>query len=226
MVRRPPSKGKPRFMRRRKFVKRRRGQKLTNVNRSLQPIPARYICKMKYATTIATDATGQYIFNLNSLYDPDRTGIGHQPYGYDNLALLYNRYRVISTGYRVIMPSTTNGSAITVSALPSNDLSITFADDSVIRENPRAKYIVQNPGATALVLHGKVYIPSLIGRTRAQYMADDQYQSVVTTSPSESALLYLAAFNALTGSPLSTVALNVILEFTVEWFDIKHVVQS
>lgn len=225
MARRPPSKGKPRVIRRRRFVKR-RGNKMTNVNRGLQPIPSRYICKMKYATTVTTDATGQYIFNLNSLYDPDRTGLGHQPYGFDNLALLYNRYRVISTGYRVIMPTSTTGTPITVSALPSNDLGITFADDSVIRENPRAKYIVQNPGATALVLHGKVHIPSLMGRTRAQYMADDNYQAVVTSNPSEQALLYLGGFNALTGAPLQFVALNVILEFTVEWFDIKHVVQS
>ena len=39
---------------------------LTTVNRSLQPFPNRYICKMKYATNVTTSAvTGQYIFNLN-----------------------------------------------------------------------------------------------------------------------------------------------------------------
>ena len=82
----PRPKGKPRVIRRRRFAKR-RVQKTTNVNRSLQPVPSRYICKMKYSTNVATDINGQYIFNLNSLYDPDRTGTGHQPYGFDNLAL-------------------------------------------------------------------------------------------------------------------------------------------
>jgi len=48
----------------------------TNVNRSLQPIPDRYICKMKYAETIQTSATGQFQYRLNSLFDPNFSGGG------------------------------------------------------------------------------------------------------------------------------------------------------
>lgn len=206
--------------------RRRYRQRTTNVNRSLQPIPSRYICKMKYATTISTDGSGQYIFNLNSLYDPDRTSFGHQPLGFDNLALLFNRYRVISCGWRIQMPSTSGGTPILVSTLPSNDASMTFADSSVIQENPRAKYVLQNPGAPSVVLSGKSYLPALMGRTKLQYMSDDLYQSIVTTSPTELGLLYVGAFNGGTGAPFPGIALNVILEFTCEWFDVKHMLQS
>jgi len=201
-------------------------QALTTVNRSLQPIANRYICKMKYATTIATNSTGSYIFNLNSLFDPDRTGFGHQPYGFDPLANLYNRYRVISCGWRVQNPSGATGMALTTSAVPSNDLSIAWTNTGIMLENPRAKYITQNPGAPIMNLKGKQYLPALVGRTKAQYMADDSYGATVLASPTEVALLYLQTFNALSGEIIAGIGLQVVLEYTVEFYDIKHVVQS
>lgn len=217
----PRPKGKPRVIRRRRFAKR-RVQKTTNVNRSLQPIPSRYICKMKYAETVYSDVTGQYIFNLNSLYDPNRTGVGHQPYGYDPLAQLYNRYRVISCGWRITSPT---NSYRQIGCMPSNDSGITYTTFSEMKENPRAKYIVQATGAQVAVLHGKSYIPALMGRTKAQYMADDNYQATVTSSPAELALLYIQTSTAGDVGEVGA-AIQVILEYTVEFFDIKHIVQS
>lgn len=220
-------KGKSRRApRRRRNVRRKRTGVTTNVNRSLQPIPNRYICKMKYSTSVITSAAGQYIFNLNSLFDPDRTGIGHQPYGYDPLSNLYNRYRVIACGWRVHNPTGAVGNAILTGCLPNNDLGMTFANTGEMLENPRAKYIVQNPGAPLVALKGKSYLPKLMGRTRSQYMADDNYQAVITASPAELGLLYLQTFNGLNGDAIGGIGLTVVLEYTVEFFDLKHVVQS
>lgn len=212
--------------RRRGAGRRRGGQATTTVNRSLQPIPNRYICKMKYSTSIVTDAGGQYVFNLNSLFDPDRTGFGHQPYGYDPLAGLYNRYRVISCGWRVQQPASATGVPVIAASLPNNDNSMTFANTGEMLENPRTKYITQIPGASIQTLTGKTYLPKLMGRSKAQYMADDNYQATVLTSPSELGLLYLQTFNGLSGSPINGIALLVVLEFTCEFFDVKHIVQS
>lgn len=226
MARRPPGKGKPRFQRRRKFARRRgRRQAITNVNRSLQPIPSRYICKMKYADSVLTDTDGQHVMNLNSLYDPDRTGVGHQPYGFDTLSSLYNRYRVISCGWRATVCLSSTAPSIVVGCLPSNDSSILWSNMGALLENPRAKYITQNPGSTALVLRGKSYMPALMGRTKAQYMADDNYQAIVNSNPNELALLYLQSFSNV-GEPLGSIRINIVLEYTVEWFDVKHIVQS
>lgn len=197
-----------------------------NVNRSLQPIPQRYICKMKYCETNVSGAlNGQYVYNINSVYDPDRTGIGHQPYGFDNLANLYNRYRVIKCGWRIESPLGDTDSPRSIHAIASNDPSITWGTASYIRENPRCKYITVVPGGTAKTLSGWVTMPSLTGRTTAQYMADDRYQAQVTTSPAEEALLYVFVSN-VNGNPLGNIPIQVTLEYTVEFFDVKHVVQS
>lgn len=220
---------KPRMNRRvkRRRIGRRRGRggRTTNVNRALQPIPQRYICKMKYAQTIATDANAQAVFRLNSVFQPPQAGGGHQPYAFDTLSTLYNRYRVISCGWRIhaqAAPTDTGG--LIVSAIPSNDTGIVWNPAEMI-ENPRAKYVINQAGGFCPVLRGKSYIPSLMGRTKAQYMADDAYQANVTTNPTENALLYILT-SAKNGGNVPALPIQVLLEYTVEWYDVKRLLQS
>lgn len=199
----------------------------TTVNRSLQPFADRYICKQKYSCTVPTDAvTGQRVFNLNSIFDPDRTGLGHQPYATDSLTPIYNKYRVISCGWRVQVPLTGANPPLTLGCLPSNDPGIVWSSTDELLENPRCRYITQLPGSPAATLSGKIYLPKLIGKTKAQYMADEDCASLVTANPVEIMLLYLQTFGAQSGLPSGGINLQVVLEFTVEYFDAKRILSS
>jgi len=64
-------------------------------------MPERYKCKLRYTTVLelnaGTDASNSHTFRCNNIYDPDLTGTGHQPFGYDNLALQYEKYRVLGS---------------------------------------------------------------------------------------------------------------------------------
>ncbi|MEO5351369.1 MAG: hypothetical protein H7836_17265 [Magnetococcus sp. YQC-3] len=178
---------------------------------------------MKYSETIATSALGEYRFNLNSIFDPNRSGVGHQPYGHDTLQTLYNRYRVISCGYRIQAVQTATGAPIQLACQPANE-QLTYTTISEMKENPRTKYVTVSPGAPAVYLSGKVYLPSLVGRTRAQYMADDRYQAEYGASPVENAILNIKSQTIADVD--SSFTCNVMLEYTVESFDIKHLGQS
>lgn len=194
------------------------------VNRALHPIPQRFITKMKYGDYVSTDATGQYKFNLNSLWDPNRTGTGGQPYLFDSMASLYNRYRVISCGWRIQCMRDSAAIAIQLGAVPANE-DLTLITMSQLRELPRAKYVLQNPGANVTTLKGKCYLPSLVGRTKAQYMADDSYQAQVTGSPGELCILNLLTTNNA-DSTAGLISIQVLLEYTVEFFDVKTLGRS
>lgn len=204
-------KPKKRGMRKR-FMRKRRTT--VNVNRALQPIPQRFIVKMKYAEDVQLSSTGLYQFNLNSVFDPNRTGTGHQPYGHDQLSALFNRYRVIACGWRISALS--SSVPLQIGAVPANDPQV-FTMMEQLKEQPRAKYVCQNFGGSTNVLKGKIYMPSLVGRNKAQYMADDRFQAQVGNSPVEAAVLTCFAANPQ-GAPINAT-INVILEYTVEWFD-------
>lgn len=208
------------------FAKRPR-KKSVLVNRALQPIAQRYVCRMKYCenilrTSIAGPAT--YTYNLNSLFDPNRTGTGHQPYGHDTFELLYNRYRVISCSY-AISAIDTNGKYIQLATVPANEV-LTITDIAQVSENPRCRYITQAPNAALKTLKGTVSIPSLVGRSRSQYMADDRYQATFGSSPSELAILNIAAQTLSGAADNMSIAFNITLVYTVEVFDVKNVPQS
>jgi len=226
MARRPARKYKKKGIRR-------GGQRTTNVNRSLQPFPSRYICKMKYATSLngvggpTLAGYGNYQFLANSLWDPDATGIGHQGYGMDTFTTLYNRYRVISCSYVVNGQVTNGGTPVNgiIGVLPSNEGATVTGGIAEFQENPRSKFITQYVGSER-TLKGNIYIPALVGRTKSQYMADDRYQAQTNASPAENAVINLF-FGNLDGALVTASAdLNVILEYTVEFFDVKKQLQS
>lgn len=218
---------KAKQVRRKRYYKRKAARKgnMGLVNRALAPIPQRYITQLKYVSTFNTSAISPtWNWNLNSLFDPDRAGVGHQPYGYDQLAALYNRYRVISTSY-VITGHSADGVPVPIRiiAIPNNgNLLLTTGDAAM--ENPRAKFVNQMPGGTIAKLTGKVYMPSLFGRTRAQYMADDRYQSQVNASPAELAILSVLASDFLNNPAVAR--LSITFKFTVEFFDVETLPQS
>lgn len=194
----------------------RKGQKITNVNRALNPLASRYICKQKYSDTFNLSlSTPQYDFNLNSVYDPNRTGVGTQPYAFDQLATIYNRYRVISCSYVITATST---DTIQVGAIAQND-SVLFTGITDMVSRPRARFMIQHPNGNTQYLKGKVYIPALVGRTKQLYMADDRFQAEVTNNPVEAAILTVMG-KTLGGAP-SNITLNIVMEYTVEYFDQK-----
>lgn len=212
---------------RKKPMYKKRGQRNTLVNTSLRPIPSRFITKHKYAEalSVSTPGLGIYKWNLNSLFDPNRTGIGHQPYGYDQLSALYNRYRVISCKY--VLSAISDSANIAYACLPANDTAAVISNVSEARENPRCKFATQNPGGNLKVLKGNVYLPTLVGQTRTQYMSDDRFQAIVGSSPTELCVLNVFG-QGLNDDPVFNpqITYNILLEYTVEWFDIQNFEQS
>lgn len=67
----------------------------------LSPVPKSIKVRMRYVQDITLDpATGggaSHIFRANGMYDPDVTGTGHQPYGFDQLMTLFNHFTVVGS---------------------------------------------------------------------------------------------------------------------------------
>lgn len=70
-----------------------------NLVLSKAPVPNKFATKLRYADNIViqplSGLVGVHIFNANGLYDPDTTGTGHQPRGFDEFMSMYDHYTVI-----------------------------------------------------------------------------------------------------------------------------------
>lgn len=68
-------------------------------NRLQVGIPQSQLVKLRYneAISITIPAAGAceaYVFSLNGMFDPNITGTGHQPRGFDNFMAMYDKYLV------------------------------------------------------------------------------------------------------------------------------------
>lgn len=198
----------------------------TMVSRGVRPLAQRFITTMKYvervviSTTLA-DLPAVYMFNLNSIYDPNRTGLGHQPFGHDTFSGLYSRYRVFAADYSVTaLPN--NANAGTLSVIVKNDSASVFPlDPAFAAEYPRSKTIylrIQDPSS----ISGSISLPSLVGQTPAQYKAEDRYASTFLVSPTELMTLQLY----LTLASASQITCDVTINYHVELFDPIAIAQS
>lgn len=188
------------------------------VNTARAPVPQRFITKHKYSTTFTIGSTQPtYQFNLNSLYDPDLTSFGHQPYGRDQMALLYSKYRVYGVSY-MISGYQAGGQAIRIACIPTSTTAPPTPNLSSVIEQPRSKYITQLPGGGRAVLKGYVNLPSLIGMSRRAYSSNPDTAALSSSNPIEAMVLTVMA-QSLVDTTLDSSNINLTLTFHCEWFD-------
>lgn len=97
----------------------------------------------RFAVAPIAGATMQQVFRGNSLFDPDYTGTGHQPTGFDQLSALYKWYNVLASSIKVELVANMTGTAIAsaeVSIIPTvNGGDFGGTEPEVIRENRYGK---------------------------------------------------------------------------------------
>lgn len=199
--------------------------RLTTVNRGIASIADRYITRLKYVEQVSINTTANifsdYQYRLNSLFDPNLTGTGHQPYGFDQMATMYNRYRVFKVNYTItVEPNNTNTGLMAVICNNTTN-SLSGADAGYIMELPRSRYLslkIDEP----TVIRGSIYLPKLNGDPAIRYKSDDRFQAVVTTNPAEAMILHMCL------APTISTTTRVTFQFTyhAEFFDSNTMMQS
>lgn len=151
------------------------------------PIPLRMRTTLKYVSNISyagAAAAYQYQYNGNGLFDPDKTGTGGQPLGFDQLATLYSAYQVTASRIRVTLPgaSTALAASIVLGVIASRESS-----DFPSTANQQ----IAQPGMVNRIGSGTVYNPPLVvsssAVTASMYgvrdLNDVGFQAVVAANP-------------------------------------------
>lgn len=139
------------------------------------------------ATTGALGAVQS--FSLSNLFDPDITGAGHQPYGRDQMASIYHRYKVDSVHISLVctIPSR-DGMFVALKIMSPNDTdTITGETYAVCAEDPKIRTKQINaPNTLATRWDFNVNHRNFMGLSKSQLDANIEAYSalyITTTGP-------------------------------------------
>jgi hypothetical protein len=186
-------------------------------------LSARKIMWLKYCdvqtVSLATVTATTQVYNLNSLFDPDRTGTGHQPYGFDQIKAFYNRYRVLHTRWKLVFSPSSLTYAVSI--VPMNGLlaasPVDLATFITAIESPLASTWEQGASGQSKLMMGGVDLQRLAGATTIEYRGDDRYEALVTASPAEVIVLQIVLFNP--GGSTISINFSVELEYETDFHD-------
>lgn len=180
---------------------------------------------MSYSTTTNMTSTvgalATYVFTGNGLFDPDVTGSGLQPLGFDQWATLYQRYRSIASNIEVNLSTpgaTTNATgSFDVAVAPSNTSSV-FSSFTAAASSPYAKMVSFNGnGAPGRKLKSKMDTAVFMGVPPLAVLADDTLQASVSANPTDMWYWHVCAVTSdLTST--ATILMFTKVTYLVDFF--------
>jgi len=170
---------------------------------------------MRYVESVtfsgATGALGVYQWRTNSLFDPNFTGVGHQPYGFDQMKTYYASYLVTSSkiSAEILLSSAIVGLAGVATSAESST-GITTADGFLEPGKGQGGLTYSN---TTRAFESEWRLSAIADHDPADYSA------LISASPANSDFytVYAQDAYALAGTVVAFV--TVCIEYEVTWKD-------
>lgn len=197
-----------------------RKNRINGLLQNVGPFGTRWAGRLKYVDRFRQSSVlgtyNEFLFNMNSLFDPDRSGVGHQPLGFDQLAVVYQRYRVLKCIFKITPMITATNTNMSIVAFTSNN---TAALTSVSQALEAGYSIISysNGSSKYSPLSGVSVLNNLTGNSLSAYRSDDSYQSLVSSSPTELLILHIGI--ECTGGVTTDIDYYLQLEFDCEFWD-------
>lgn len=141
-----------------------------------------------FRTLVSVLNQGEYVYRLNSLFDPDQTGVGGQPDGFDQWKALYQNYRVVAAHVCVEFICTSALVGLATMAPTSAVAGIGSAEEAGgLRHARTAPFTNGILGKMKAMYH----MNELVGYTPEAVLGDNTLQSSVTTNPTNQQYLHV-----------------------------------
>ncbi len=183
---------------------------------SFRGLPRKMPISMRYAETVNLTSNaglnGTYVICANSLFDPNASGIGHQPRLYDQLVgTFFDHYVVVGLKLRVMFSHAET--APVMLGITPRDTNTIDTDNDNSREYPGTKYIMSQAtgGSASRTLVYNFNPNKFLGRSNP--LSDPELKGSVGSSPSEKAYLHMWMFRP-DGSAITTGVLSYQIDFS------------
>lgn len=173
-------------------------------------------------------AIALHSFAANDLYDPNVTGGGHQPLGFDQLMALYNHFHVISSKIRVDF-CTQSGS----SPVAGGCVCMIHVNDDVTLGDTDARTMLEMPGTNWSIMQPVTKSPLSLRHSYdatswnpGDIMANDNLQGSSSSSPTEKQHFTLGVASIDQSTDPVVVHCWVEIEYTAVFHEPKDLAQS
>lgn len=204
-----------------RYRRKRAARPATTVIRASSAIPDRIVAKFPYADTYSmTSSTLTSVQSWrNSMFDPDYSGSGHQPFMRDQISAWYNKYICYGFKYDIFIHNTSASDTMRYCITPFNHTGST--DMNTIWEKPHSRFGTLTPDTgsrSSVRLRGYMSAPKALQVTKKQFVAEKNYWGATGGNPTQEA--YLSLFTqAANGLSSVTARITVRLEFFTMWFE-------
>jgi len=169
-----------------------------------------------FFSSVSSPAT--YIFRGNSIYDPNQTGSGSQPYGFTELSAIYSAYECPSSTIRAeFINNTAVPTFISVVPVLATTDVITY-NSTQARPGGKSKYCTSNTDTQHVILYNSNSTWKMLGRPEA----DGDTRAMTTTNPAAQWYWNITLTTADFASAISGV-LNIKLMYKTRWTNRKVV---
>lgn len=219
-----------RYNKKRRFKKKKRNMLNKVVIRNALS-PDKVMVKLRYPSFVNYNGqpTLDQVYRANSLFDPDLTGTGFQPNGFDEWSAFYNRYRVHACKIeaKIISTSATSpGNAGFISIVPTNEATLSGTLIEGVLGNAYCKWANYGPnvGTSTTQLSNYINIGNFMGKEGVPY--DDVNQAAVTANPAREVFWHATVQSADQTSSVSNIRVMFILTYYTEFFSRKELARS
>jgi len=171
----------------------------------------------------------QYVFSANGLYDPNITGTGHQPLGFDTMMLYYEQYTVLASKIRIRAAGNGIQPAV-VSLCLAPDTTTGVITDTV--ENGLGKSTIVDgrsgggygTGERLKSLELSCDVPKYFGRRGGRSILDDTLlYGTVAANPTEQVYYQINTWGFGTFTDNTSVPLDVLIEYDAVFWEPRKV---
>lgn len=217
------------YRKRKRYAKKKRGsyrRKKAVIRKS--PMPTKFVTKMRYCERFTVDPTtgglaAAYVFRANGLYDPNMTGTGHQPRGFDQLMAMYDHFVVLGSKITVTFNLWNTEAYNCVVGICLKDQATTQADANNYLEAGDNSYraISTKTGQATIT---KTFNNKFLGRSSP--LSDPQLKGSTTADPTELAFFHVWGSPAVGTSNPSAIDCVCQIDYIVALIEPKTPVQS
>ncbi len=179
--------------------------------------------------TSTSGVPGGYVYSCNGMFDPNISGTGHQPLGFDQMMLMYEQYTVISSKITVDILNS-NMTALSRAAVYLSPDATILSDPNRAIENGLLKTLILFPNTTFLSckqINLNCDVRRYFGRNRSArgLLNDPELFGTAAANPVEQAYFVVSAWDPF-GTNTLTYFVNVTIEYMAYFWEPRKLTES